>query len=335
MSDMVVNLLMVIGGLVGLYFGASWLVKGSVDIALCFKISPLIIGLTVVAFGTSAPEAFVGVNLNMGGYPDTAIGNVVGSNICNIALMLGIAALIRPIAIKPLLVRRDMPLLLGSIGIFTYMIWDRVISPVEGGILFALILVYVLINVMLARSGKLPHEVASEFEAELEPEVTKVKERPFLQEMGIGIFFLLIGLVVLVAGAEALQRGAVAIAKEFGVSDAIIGLTLVAIGTSLPEIATAIVASVRNHGDIIAGNAIGSCIFNICAVIGIVALIRPIVGSEAIQLTDLAVMAGATLIVTPIMISQKKILRWEGLLLLIGYGVYCYHLFQRTGGIGG
>jgi len=331
-GEILINLLMVLFGLVGLYFGAEWLVKGSVDLALCFNVSALVIGLTVVAFGTSAPEAFIGVSLNMSGYPASAIGNVIGSNICNIALMLGIAAILKPVQIKPLLMKRDMPLLIVFTIVFIAMFWDKGFAKWEGIVLFTAILIYVIVNVRLSRKPG-AKEIEDEFRAEdpVKKEEARWQERTLAQEVAIGSIFILLGLLLLVVSAESLKRGAVSIAQMMGVSEAIIGLTLVALGTSLPEIATAVVASLKNHGDIISGNAVGSCIFNICAVMGIVIIIKPITGIEGIKMADLGVMLGVVLLVTPFMMTGKKIARWEGLLLVLAYIGYCVYLVQRGG----
>lgn len=320
------NLGLVVVGLIGLYFGAEWLVKGSVDIALVLGISPLVIGLTVVAFGTSAPEMFAGVAFNNAGSPDAAIGNVVGSNICNIALMLGIAAVLRPIPVKPQLFNRDIPILLLASAGFIWMIWDGDITFVEGAVLFGGIFVYLGIIFGAAKRG-----IDPALAAELEEEVTHTahtgKSRGKL--VFLGIFLVIFGVAVLSFAAKLLTIGAPNVARAFGVSEAIIGLTLVAVGTSLPEIATSVVATIRRQGDIITGNAIGSCIFNLLAVVGLVAVIKPITGVQGIETVDLAVMFGVLVIGLPFMWTKKRIGRFEGIALLAIYAGYCYLLTQR------
>ncbi|MFT5471517.1 MAG: cation:H+ antiporter [Verrucomicrobiales bacterium] len=319
------NLTFVLIGLVGLYFGAEWLVKGSVDISLVLKISPLIIGLTVVAFGTSAPEMFAGVAFNLDGLPDAAIGNVVGSNICNIALMLGIAALIRPVPFNTQLFKRDLPLLFLATGGFIYMLTnDYTISRFEGGILFAGIILYLIISFRV--KGEDP-KAAAEFEEEIADIADEVK--PGAKFLVLALALVFVGLAVLTVGAKLLTVGAPFIAREFGVSEAIIGLTLIALGTSLPEIATAVVASLKKHSDIITGNAIGSCLFNLLAVVGLVALIKPIEGVKDITFVDLGFMAGVLLISVRFLFTRVNLTRFEGILLLGVYGLYCFLLSQR------
>lgn len=319
------NMTFVIAGLVGLYFGAEWLVKGSVDISLILKISPLVIGLTVVAFGTSAPEMFAGVAFNLDGLPDAAIGNVVGSNICNIALMLGLAAVLRPIPFNTQLFKRDLPLLFLATGGFIYaLLNDYTITRIEGAILFGGIIIYVIISFLAVGSDP---KAAAEFEEEVTEIADEVK--PGAGLLVWAIFLVSLGLGVLSVSAKLLTEGAPVVARHFGVSEAIIGLTLIAVGTSLPEIATAIVATIKKHGDIITGNAIGSCLFNLLAVVGLVAMIKPIAGVKDIEIIDLGFMAGVLLISLRFLFSRAHLTRFEGLLLLGVYGVYCYLLTLR------
>ena len=318
------NLTLVVVGLIGLYFGAEWLVKGSVDISLVLGISPLIIGLTVVAFGTSAPEMFAGIAFNHAGQQDAAIGNVVGSNICNIALMLGIAAVIRPLGVHGQLFKRDLPILVVASITFIYMLSDQNISRMEGGILFAGIIFYLILSFW--SKGHDPVALA-EVKEEVEETAHHVKPGPKL--LVIAAIFVVFGIAVLSVSAKFLTIGAPPVARHFGVSEAMIGLTLIAIGTSLPEIATSVVASLRNQGDIITGNAIGSCIFNILAVVGLVALIKPIADIEGIETTDLAVMFGLLALSIPFLLTRKQLGRIEGIILLVLYVGYCALLTQR------
>jgi cation:H+ antiporter len=315
-------------GLVALYFGAEWLVRGSSQLALKFGLSPLVVGLTVVAMGTSAPELFVSMGFNLRGIPDAAVGNVVGSNICNIALILGVSALLRPLLIERQIVRREMPILIGASIVLIAMLWDGAIEQWEGGLLTLGIIVYVVTSLRLVRSVK--QNVKDEFEesmADLDPEQA-AKGNPLVFTL-----LILIGLVGLVLGSHMLQTGAVFIARAFHVSDAIIGLTLLAFGTSLPELATSIVACLKNQGDIVAGNAVGSSIFNIFAILGITALVKrmPI---TAIAPTDLGVMLLVTLLAVPLMMTRGRLGRVEGVILLSGYIAYTASLAMR-GAVGG
>ncbi len=311
-------------GVAGLYWGAEWLVKGSSAIALRLGVSPLVIGLTIVALGTSSPELAVCVRLNLAGDPEMAIANVVGSNICNIALILGVSALVRPIVIKAQLIRRDSPILIGVSLLFIWMLYDGHLQTLDGVILTIGIVAYVFFSFRLARMEKDP-EVLKEYEQQIG---SREEERKHPHSFGLMALLIIVGIAVLVVGADFLKHGAVGIATRFGVSKAIIGLTLVAIGTSLPELATSIVASMKNEGDIITGNAIGSSIFNILAVMGITILFKPIVVS-GIEPMDLFFMLGFAALVLPLMWTRERLSRTEGVFLLAGYLLYCFLLVQR------
>lgn len=328
--EILINFGILAAGLVMLYFGADWLVKGSTEIAYRVGISPLVVGLTVVAFGTSAPELLVSIQANLQTPPqaDIALGNVVGSNICNLALILGVGALIRPIVVHAQLIRREMPILLAATVVFMVMLWDQEVSRMEGGILAVGIVLYVGISIWLARREPSPEQFDEAGAKEVEL-VRQSGAKRVLLDVGL----ILIGLATLVYGADRLVVSGVALAKIFGVPSAIIGLTLVAFGTSLPELATSIVASVRNQGDIITGNAIGSCIFNLLAVVGIAALILPLNG-ENVNRIDLWVMLGTTVILIPFLTTRSRISRGEGAVLVLGYCAYCAYLVFVRGGVG-
>lgn len=316
--DILLNLLAIGIGLVGLYFGAEWLVRGSSGVAVRLGITPLVVGLTVVAFGTSAPELVVSLQFNvLADKPAAAVGNVVGSNICNIALVLGLAALIRPIAVSRQVVRREMPVVLAVTAVFVLVLWDGVIGRVEGGFLFAGIILYTVLSVRgaLGKNGQ-------------EKPVADVPEEPQGSLKSL-IGLIVIGLVVLVAGSKFLEVGAVNIATYAGVSDAVIGLTLLAFGTSLPEVATSVVASAKRHGDLITGNVVGSCIFNILMIIGISSLVKPML-VQGINPVDLGFMAGVALLGAVLML-RRTLGRLEGLGFLGVYAYYCYLLAVREG----
>lgn len=306
-------------GLTLLYFGAEWLVKGSSEIALKVGISPLVVGLTVVAFGTSAPELLVSLKANMHVPPqgDIALGNVVGSNICNIALILGVGALIRPITVHAQILKREMPLLLVASVVFVAMLWDGQIARWEGGILAAGIVIYVIASIRMARREPRPEQ----FDEFSEEDVKEIKKAG-AGRIVLDILLVVIGLVTLVYGADRMVVSGEALARIFGVPEAIIALTLIAFGTSLPELATSIVASIKNQGDIITGNAIGSCMFNLLAVVGIAALVLPLNASE-LNKSDLWVMLGVTAMVFPFLASGRGLARSEGAVLLTGYLAYC------------
>jgi cation:H+ antiporter len=326
MIDWILNCSYLILGLVALYFGAEWLVSGSSQLALRFGLSPLVVGLTVVAFGTSAPELFVSIGFNMRGFPDASVGNIVGSNICNIALILGISALIRPLEIKGQIIKREMPILIGASVALILMLRDGQLARWEGCVLALGILIYVFTSLRLAKTAG--PELISEFEREFGDQAgdasTGAAKSPI-------VFTLLIlaGLVTLVLGSNLLQVGAVFIAKGFGVSEAIIGLTLLAFGTSLPELATSVVACSKNEGDIVAGNAVGSSIFNIFAVLGITAMIKGM-KITAIEPVDLGVMLATAVLVVPMMVTRRKLARIEGFILVIAYLAYVASLAMRA-----
>jgi cation:H+ antiporter len=241
----------------------------------------------------------------------------VGSNICNIGLILGIGALIRPITVHAQILKREMPLLLLASVVFVTMLWDGHIARWEAGILAVGIVVYVIASIRMARK-----EPDVELFEEISEEDVKVARKAGLGRIMLDGLLIVIGLVTLIYGADRMVVSGEALARIFGVPEAIIALTLIALGTSLPELATSIVAAVRNHGDIITGNAIGSCMFNILAVIGIAGLVLPMNASE-LQRSDLWVMLGATVIVFPFLATGKGLGRVEGAVLLIGYLGYC------------
>ncbi|MEM9481652.1 MAG: calcium/sodium antiporter [Verrucomicrobiota bacterium] len=316
--DLYYDILRLLGGLAVLYFGAEWLVKGSSRLALRLGISALVVGLTVVAFGTSAPEMAVGIQLNLGGSPDASVGNVVGSNICNILLILGVSALIRPIDLHRQVVTRELPILVGVSVLLIYFLSDGVLNRLEGTILFVGIFAYVWFSFLLAR--KEPPADLDEIQEEAQRKDSYV----------LLSVFVLVGLVGLVIGSKLFEDGGTGLARRFGISEAVIGLTLLAFGTSLPELATSIVASAKKEGDMILGNAVGSSIFNILCVLGVTILVREMTIS-GIETVDLAFMVGSAALLIPLMLVRKRLARTEGIILLVIYAVYIGLLSQRPG----
>ncbi len=302
----------VIGGLVLLYFGAEWLVRGSSEMAIRFGISPLVVGLTVVAFGTSAPELVVSVKANFDGNGGMAIGNVVGSNICNIALVLGMGAFIFPIAIQKQVIKREMPILLVASTVFLLMMRDGVMDRLEAAVLFGGILLYIITSLVEAKKED------PDASDEIPPEVIEAARNSGSGRLFFNIFLVVIGGITLVVGADRMVEGGENIARFYLVPEAIIGLTLFAFGTSLPELATSVVAAIKKQGDIIVGNAVGSCIFNLLAVVGVAGMIAPL---EGIGVTAIhyGVMLGVAIILMPMMWHRMKLDRWEGALLVAGY----------------
>lgn len=314
---------LVVAGLTALYFGAEWLVGGSAKLAVKWGISPLVVGLTIVAFGTSAPELFVSLKFMFAEppQPDAALGNVIGSNICNIALILGISALICKLEIKMDLLRRDLPILVVATIVFMAMLFDKNFARWEGCVLFGALIVYTIWCLRSCKKEKNP-EVLAEFEEEF-GSVEEIKDNnAWLALLLFG------GLVTLYFGAEWMKTGGIGLAERFGVSPAIISLTVVAFATSVPELATSIVASAKKEGDIITGNIIGSCLFNLLCVIGVTATVKPM-AITYIKMTDLVVVCVLTLLLVPMMLFGKRITRFEGVLLLACYLGYCGILWQR------
>lgn len=300
-----------IGGLVLLYYGAEFLVRGGVQIAKRFQVTPLVIGLTLVAFATSAPELVVSCDAALKGMGDIALGNVIGSNICNIALILGLCAVISPLRVNESLFKLDLPLMIGSSVLFAlFCFLTGGINRIEGALFFAGIITYVTVSIRNARRSG---DVVTEVEGDGKP-----------LSPGVSIVLVLLGLGFLVGGARLLVNSAVWLAELFGVSQAVIGLTIVAIGTSLPELATSVIAALKGERDIAIGNVVGSNIFNILAIMGISPLLRPIEAAD-IQLIDLGMMVFCTLLLYPFLRTGFVLSRKEGVCLLtvyIGYTVW-------------
>ncbi len=302
------------GGFVLLYFGGEWLVRGAGDIALRLGMTPFLVGMTVVAFATSSPEFAVSLDAALRGVDGVAVGNVVGSNICNIALVLGLAATIRPIEVEARVIGVDVPLLIVATAGMAFVLWNGHISRVEGMLLVAGLVVFIWQNVRMARKER------ARVKEEFEHAVPKPGKSPWSDFGLVGA-----GIVALVGGGYLFVRGAVSLAEMLGVAPAIISLSIVAFGTSLPELATSIVATLRGEGDITAGNVIGSNFFNILAILGITALIHPL-DRSGVTLVDLGVMVGLTILLLPLMFSRRRIGRGEGVLLLVIYFGYIWWL---------
>ena len=318
---MINDFLFLILGLVGLYFGAEWLVGGSSKLALKIGVSPLVIGLTVVALGTSAPELAVCLRLNIEGCPDAAIGNIVGSNICNILLILGFSSLIRPLQIHRQIIRKEIPILLVVSVALIVMLMNQEVARWEAFLLCLGIIIYILSSFKGSNIAPVNEEYVKDFEGD----VTSKKENGNTITL---ILLLIAGLSLLVLGASFFEKGGIGLAKAFGVSEAVIGLTLLAFGTSLPELATSIVACVKKEGDIIAGNAIGSSIFNVLAILGITALYKPITIS-GISFLDYAFMLGSVVLCGLFIFKQLRIGRIKGFVFIVIYGLYITIILNR------
>ncbi|MEC9111857.1 MAG: calcium/sodium antiporter [Verrucomicrobiota bacterium] len=315
------DLIYLILGIIGLYFGAEWLVGGSSKLALKIGVSPLVIGLTVVALGTSAPELAVCLRLNLESRPDAALGNIVGSNICNILLILGFSSLIRPLRVHRQIIRKELPILLMVSFALIVMLINKEVASWEGFILCVGIVIYILFSFKGANnSGEFKDE------GESSSEIDTVSSQGY---NGIVLIALLLaGLILLVLGAFFFEKGGIGLAKAFGVSEAVIGLTLLAFGTSLPELATSIVACMKNEGDIIVGNAVGSSIFNVLAILGITALFKPLSVND-INLIDYSIMIGAVIFCWLFIYKKMELNRIKGVVFLGCYAAYITSILYR------
>ena len=318
---MMQHALMFLLGLAALVAGAELLVRGAARLALSLGITPLVVGLTVVAFGTSAPEFAVSIDAVLNENGDIAIGNVVGSNIANILVILGISALITPLLVNEQIIRQEIPIMIGASILIIVMAMDGNLGMVEGMLLFALLLVYTAFLVIQSRRAT--RATQEEFSHEFPTEASR-----WDAHWGIQIALVVGGLGLLVLGADWLVDASVAAARIFGVSDLVIGLTVVAVGTSMPEIATSLVAAIRGERDIAVGNVVGSNIFNLLGCLGFSAAISGdgIVVSEAARNFDVWVMLAVALVCLPIALTGREIARWEGALFIGYYAAYVTYL---------
>lgn len=319
------TLLLFIVGLGLLIAGAELLVRGSSRLAAAVGIPPLIIGLTIVAFGTSSPELAVSVGTAVQGNTDIAIGNVVGSNILNVLFILGISALIAPLIVSRQLIRLDVPIMIAVSAVGWLLAMDGSISFLEGAALFGGIVAYTTFLIVQARREKASatDEYSREYAA---------KEPPSLRSVAVNIGLAVAGLVLLVIGSRWMVDGAIALARTLGVDEVVIGLTIVAAGTSLPEVATSILASIRGERDIAVGNVVGSNIFNILAVLGASAMVAPggLSVAPSINAFDAPVMLAVAFACLPIFLTGKAIARWEGLVFLVYYVAYTAYLILNA-----
>ncbi|VXD15130.1 Na+/Ca+ antiporter, CaCA family [Planktothrix serta PCC 8927] len=312
-------ILLLIGGLVLLVLGAELLVRGASTIAAMLGIPSLLVGLTIVAYGTSSPEMAVSIQSSFAGQADVALGNVVGSNIFNILIILGISALIAPLMVASQLIRLDVPIMIG-VSILAFMFGsDGTISRVDGTILFIGAIVYTLFLIYEAKKQKDQESSENQSQASVENS---------LKNWLINICLIAVGLVLLIQGSNWLVESSTSIAKALGVSDLVIGLTIVATGTSLPELASSVVATIRGERDIAVGNVVGSNIFNILAVLGLSSAISPegIPVATAALNFDIPVMIAVAISCFPIFYTGKTIARWEGILFLGYYVAYSTYL---------
>nr|WP_272890469.1 calcium/sodium antiporter [Stutzerimonas stutzeri] len=318
-----------IAGLVLLVAGAEVLVRGAAKLAAQFGISPLVIGLTVVAFGTSAPETAVSVQAAFNGSGDIAIGNVLGSNIANVLLILGMTALVAPLVVSRQLIRLDVPIMIGASLVTFGLAWDGELSRLDGALLFTAVVVYTLFLVISSRREKKAADADDEFAKEFG---LNEQAKPNAGLINAGL--VIAGLVLLVVGSNFLVEGAVALARALGLSELVIGLTVIAIGTSLPELATSILAAFRGERDIAVGNIVGSNLFNLLCVLGLASLVSP----QAISVSpnalafDFPVMIAVAVACLPIFFTGYSINRWEGALFVAYYAAYTLYLILASTG---
>ena len=326
---MFLHLLICIIGFIILYFSAEWLVKGSSSLARNMGLTPIVIGLTVVAFGTSAPELVVSLISSIEGKGMIAVGNVIGSNICNIGLVLGLSALFHPIKCSGEVVKREIPIMIG-ISLFLLLVsCNSVIGRFEGAILFGGVIAYTIVNykIALKKTGTDAVDEFPDYEAEL-------IEIGYVESRGKQIILILVGIAGVAGGAQIVVESAVKIMTALGVGEKFISLTLIAFGTSLPELTTSIVAAVRKEMDISIGNLLGSNVFNILSVLGLSSLVRPIIipGGliESGLIIDFLVMMFMGFLPWVMMRKDHTMSRTKGLTLLLFYACYIIYLILKS-----
>ncbi len=302
-------------GIVCLYYGAEWLVRGSSNLALKLGISPLVIGLTVVAYGTSMPELLVSVKSSWMGHGDIAVGNVIGSNIINIALILGLSSMIRPLKVQLQLLKFDVPVMIFVTIIFLFVCMDSKITRIESALFLAGAIAYTIILLKISKA-----------------DAPIIQDRlPIPAKQGkilTDLLLIITGLLTLTIGTQSFLKGSIDVAKVLGISEAVIGLTIVAVGTSLPELATSVVAACKKQSDISIGNIVGSNILNILGIIGMAGMISPM-ACPGINKLDLAYMLITALLLFPFMKTGSILSRKEGLVFIILYLSYIYWLWPK------
>ncbi|KHE93670.1 MAG: calcium/sodium antiporter [Candidatus Scalindua rubra] len=338
-------------GITGVYFGAEWLVKGSSKLSRDLGIKPIVIGLTVVAFGTSSPEFAVSLTAAIKGSNDIAIGNIIGSNIANIGLILGIAAIVLPLEVEKVIMKRELPLMIGiSAGLYLMAI-DRKIGFIDGLLLFAGIILYIGYQIHNTLNYKketrnstgntedVPARASSVNSSCLQadssipddkadrPESTN-EEGQTRRHLLFNIVYIVIGLACLLVGSHILVKSAIFIAGSFGISEMVIGMTVVAFGTSVPEMATSVVSALRKEADICVGNVVGSNIFNILMVLGPVALVRPLNVARETLFFEFPVMLLFSIALIPMIRGNMRVNRLEGIVLVSGYFAFIFLLFR-------
>lgn len=312
MAGLTLDVLLLVLGIGVLYFGAEWLVRGAARLAGSLGVSPMVVGLTVVSFGTSAPELVVCTVAAWGGNPDLAIGNVMGSNLANIGLILGLTSIVRPLDVQSRVVWREMPIMLMVTLLLYPLLWDLELSGGDGVILLLCLVAYLYF--VFQSVGTETPDVLVEYEDFIK---AAGEARSTLHIADVGL--VLMGSAALVLGGYCIVEGAVQVASALGISQVVIGLTVVAIGTSLPELATSLVAAARRESDIAVGNVIGSNIFNIAAILGTASVVESIPIQPSVLHEELPVLLIVSLLLFPVLRSGWRIRRWEGLILVAAY----------------
>jgi cation:H+ antiporter len=323
---MLMALILFVLGVALLSIGAEMLVRGASRLASALGVSSLVIGLTVVSFGTSTPELAVSINASLAGHPNVALGNVVGSNLFNILFILGASALVTPLVVHRQLIKLDVPVMIGVTLLMIVMSWNGFIGRGEGVLLLCLLAAYIL---FLLRMGRVqPALPDDEYEREFGPPKNNGRAMVFHAVL------IVVGLLLLALGTRWFLDGATTMARALGVNEVVIGLTLVAAGTSLPEVATSVMAAWKGERDIAVGNVIGSNIFNVLCVLGAAAAVAPsamVVDTNLIYV-DMPWALVVAVACLPVLITGMIVARWEGAMFMIGYVIYTVYLFSRNGG---
>ncbi|WP_372777940.1 calcium/sodium antiporter [Litorivivens sp.] len=318
------DIVFLLSGIALLTVGGEALIRGSLAAAKRLGVSPLLSGLVIVGFGTSAPELVVSVNAAVEGRPDIAIGNVVGSNISNILLILGICALISPMVVKPLALRRDAVTVVAASVLFLVLVGGSALVRADAAVFLVALGAYL---VWAYRSERFHAGPSGELHQAEADEVAAIPKSLLWTVTAVAF-----GLLLLIAGSQVLLMGAIGIAEHFAVPEAVIGLTLVAVGTSLPELSISVIAAIRRHADVAVGNILGSNIFNLLGILGVSALLQPLPVHARILQFDQWVMLGTAVLLLLFLYSGRRLSRAEGGVLLIGYGIYVWLSFAVFGG---
>ena len=323
--EMLIQLLLLVLGFVMLVKGADWFVDGAASIASKFGIPQLIIGLTIVAMGTSAPEAAVSITAAMGGNADITIGNIVGSNILNILIILGITSLVYPISVQKNTLAIDIPVTIFITALLLLLGYDGKISRIDGIIMLIVFFAYLsflFVSAKKERNALLQNSVEETSSVNTASEETEIKDMPLIK----AILFTVIGLALIIAGSNFVVKSATFIAEKLGLSQRFIGLTIVALGTSLPELFTSVTAAIKKNSDIAIGNIIGSNIFNILFVVGLSALIIPVPFQAEFRF-DTIISGIAAIVLLLFCLPKKKLPRFAGAIMLLGYVAYFFKIW--------